>query len=248
MDASLERIRQLLMQVRPASSPEAKSLGPSQVPDQTPSGASSADAFLQLVDRARRGDRTVATELARQLDAHPALWQAQGDVARALEQLLIDRIAGPDMLVGQSVRRKVEALKTDLLGGDGNQVSALERLLCDRVTAAWLISHFAELSETTGDASGSAAAKYRLARAESASRRFVSAATALAKVRRLASGLHIRIERVDAPAGATAKPASSAPGGPASESLSDEAAEIAVRDRIRDYFARDASTVAGGVR
>jgi hypothetical protein len=50
------------------------------------------------------------------LDAKPEIWQTIGDLQRLVEKSWIDRIAGTDLLTGQSIRRQLEKLKKGLAG------------------------------------------------------------------------------------------------------------------------------------
>lgn len=175
---------------RPSPEPPGRPGTVPPVAASPPAPETPEDRLAKLVERARQGDRTVLPEIKRLLDQNEAYWQAHGDVGRALEELLITKLAGRDLLSAQCIRRKVEAMKTELAGPE---CSPLERLLADRIVACWLNATVSDAAEAAGDPTGGPVAKYRLARAESASRRLVAAARALAVVRRLGAGVKVEI-------------------------------------------------------
>src|SRR4051812_5496056 len=82
-----------------------------------------------LVQRAQRGDESVQPELRELLDAHPEIWQRCGDLALQAQAAWLRLISGPDLLLRESLQRKLEQLKSDLAGTDP---SPLEKLLVER--------------------------------------------------------------------------------------------------------------------
>ncbi|MBL8798579.1 MAG: hypothetical protein JNM56_32080 [Planctomycetia bacterium] len=91
--------------------------------------------FAQLLERAQAGDETVLPELRRQLAESPELWQRCGDLAQHAEVTWLQLIAGRDLFLQESVRRKLDDLKHELLG---DSPTPLERLLAERLAVAWL--------------------------------------------------------------------------------------------------------------
>lgn len=94
-----------------------------------------SDEFTQLVALANRGEATALTRLRDLLNDHPEIWQKVGDLAAHTEILLIDVIAGANKLLSESLRRKVNEMKEQLLGPTP---SVLERMAVERVVTAWL--------------------------------------------------------------------------------------------------------------
>jgi hypothetical protein len=147
-------------------------------PDRTEQGGEGA--LRRLVERARGGDVTALPELRRLLDENAALWRAYGDLARHAEESLIAHAAGADLLLRESLRRKVAELKAGL--GPNNP---LERLLVDRVAACWVAASHADAAfGQAGGARGPREGQLRR-RQDSASRRLTEAIRLLATVRRL---------------------------------------------------------------
>jgi hypothetical protein len=128
------------------------------------------------------------------LDARPGLADDAGDLARLVEEAWIERIAGSSLLHVESLRRRVETMKRELITPDA---TPLEKLLAGRIVIAWLAAQHSELAEAVSGNDGQALASLKMKRAESANRRLVTAATALAKVRRLLGGLHIEVHHHD---------------------------------------------------
>jgi hypothetical protein len=129
-------------------------------------------------------------ELRSILEANPAFWQFAGDLVRITEQTWIDRIARGDLVFGQSMRRRVELLKTELAG---DEATPLEKLLAAQIALHWLASQQELMCEGLGDGEAIKVTELRLKRAESTSRRFLAASKTLAAIRRLRSGLRVEI-------------------------------------------------------
>jgi hypothetical protein len=94
-----------------------------------------ADRIKGLIDRACEGDASVVLELRKALDQQPGLWRAAGDLARTAEAAWVQRYAGTNLYVRESIGRRVRELRRDLLG---EAPSPLVRLLVDRVVCTWI--------------------------------------------------------------------------------------------------------------
>jgi hypothetical protein len=140
--------------------------------------------FSALVRRAEAGDRTALGELKPYLDKMPDFCESIGNMACQAEHSLINRLAGKNELVKETVERKLQALRTELAGPSP---SPLERLLVDRIVTCWLSLAYAEAiyNQTMGDLSINQSGS-QLRRIDGAHRRYLSAIKALAQVRRLA--------------------------------------------------------------
>jgi hypothetical protein len=146
-------------------------------------GGATAEDVRPLLARAERGDPGVLGELRAFLDARPEVWRQAGDLARHAEMAMLDLAAGTNLLVKESITRKLDELKRELAPS-----SALERLVADRVALCWLQAHHADLDAAAAlAASGgvgprSAHAQRRLGQAN---QRFLQAVKQLALVRKL---------------------------------------------------------------
>jgi hypothetical protein len=143
---------------------------------------SAADELASLLTRAERGDRTALPELRQALDSNANLWRHYGDLAAHAEASLILLAAGKNLLLAESLQRKLKALKDDL-GGDSP--SPLNRLLIERVTATWLqVSYFdGLLAQAKGVSEAQAKALQR--QQDAAHRRHLAAVKTLATVKKL---------------------------------------------------------------
>jgi hypothetical protein len=135
-----------------------------------------------LLKRAETGDRSVLSELREALDNHPEIWQVYGDIATQAEGVLIQLAAGDNLLMAESLQRKLRELKHDL-GGDSP--SALESLLIARITATWLQSHYYDALITQNSNTSEARAKMLQRHQDGAHRRHLTALKTLATVRKL---------------------------------------------------------------
>jgi len=203
------------------------------------------------LERARQGDVTVLPQLQQALDDNPSIWKDGYDLVAMSEQAWIDKLAGTDLLLGQSLRRHVRQLKLDQVGASP---TPLDKLLADRIAAAWLGVHHAELAEAFGDASGGKVGQMRLKRLEAANKRFLAATKALAVGRRLTQGLKIEINHTtQSPAvesGSTVPNSTTASGGRDTGQEAEDVQREAVRERLRAMFneeAAEARDVTAGV-
>jgi hypothetical protein len=138
-----------------------------------------------VLEQAEQGDRSALLALEMLLDATPEVWRAYGDLARVAEDAWVELVAGPNVLLMESLRRKLAELKSELLSDP--VASPLEQLLVERVGAGWLQTAYA----------GAAAAQARekpldLAQLEQQQRRqeraqkgYLAAIRTLATVRKL---------------------------------------------------------------
>jgi hypothetical protein len=154
----------------------------SQSPPQPTDQTAAHEALARLLTRAEQGGRSVLPELRAALDANAEVWQRYGDLAGQAQAALVTLAAGPNVLLAESLLRKLQALK-DELGGESP--SPLERLLVERVTATWLqVSYFDGLLAQARGVS-ECQAKMLQRQQDAAHRRHLSAVKTLATVRKL---------------------------------------------------------------
>ena len=136
-----------------------------------------------LLARAEQGDAGVLAELRAFLDARPEVWRQVGDLARHAEMALLDLAAANNLLLKESITRKLDELKRDLAPS-----SPLERLLVERIAVSWLQLHHSDidaaaaLAVNNGVGPRSAHAQRRLGQAH---HRYLQAIRQLAVVRKL---------------------------------------------------------------
>ena len=132
---------------------------------------------------ARRGRKEVLPQLRKLLDENPDLWKSYGDLGQHAEAAWIAMIAGPDLLLQESLVRHIRETKERLCQ---EHSSPLEQLLVQRVILSQLQSLWCDTIEAERLAGqDSRMAEFQLRRAEQAHRQYLSASKTLAMVRKL---------------------------------------------------------------
>jgi hypothetical protein len=135
-----------------------------------------------LVQRAEQGDEGVLGELRAALDVNPWVWQRYGDLAQQSQAAWLQLIAGSNLLLQESTRRKAAQLRAELAGPEP---SPLERLLVERIVATWLQVHYSDAAYAQMKGNGPGQHTAALRRQNSAQQRYLQAVKALATVRKL---------------------------------------------------------------
>jgi hypothetical protein len=138
----------------------------------------------EVVGRARKGDATAVPRLRELLAQYPELAEPCGNLAIQAEAAWATLIAGPDLYFREGLMRKAALMRAEL---SGPSPSPIERLLVERVVAAWLQLHYfdaVEPKEILHDASPKLM-QYRARRQEQAHRAYLSSLAALTTLRRL---------------------------------------------------------------
>jgi hypothetical protein len=94
----------------------------------------------------------------------------------------VQLLCGPNLLLRESLTRKLEELRAEL---GGPSPSPLERLLVARVLACWLQVHYADTAYAQLKAASPAQHAAALKRQNAAQQRYLQAVKALATVRKL---------------------------------------------------------------
>src|SRR5690242_4848839 len=101
-----------------------------------------SNELRSLVERAEQGDASALPGLHEALDRVPALWGQYADLAAAAERAWVGLAAGDNLMLAESLTRKLASLRAELAGP--GEPPPLERLLVARVAAGWLQVHYAE--------------------------------------------------------------------------------------------------------
>ena len=159
-----------------------------------PTGAEAPETeqMRLLLERAESGDRSVLPALEMLLDATPEVWRAYGDLARVAEDSWVELVAGPNLLLNESLRRKLAELKSDVLSDP--TASPLERLLVERVGAGWLQTTYADAAaaQARDKPLGLAQLEQQQRRQERAQKGYLAAIRTLATVRKLLATADVR--------------------------------------------------------
>ncbi len=146
------------------------------------SPVSRRDEFKALVELANSGDELALAELRELLDSRPDIWQQIGDLGRHAELAMINLIAGNNSLVRESLMRKIEEMKGELVGDDP---SLLEKIAAQRVIATWLDVQYTATAYPEPKGETITEARFQLKLKDSAERRFNAAMKSLMLVQTL---------------------------------------------------------------
>lgn len=141
----------------------------------TPSAAPTQTEFKTVVAQANAGDKAALASLRQKLDDNPNIWADIGRIALESERTLIERVAGGDRLVAESVRRTLEQMRTDLNSGS----SPAEKMAVDRVVVAWLFLQLADKALAVDGGAALPQAQFTLKKHEVASRQYHAAVKSL---------------------------------------------------------------------
>jgi hypothetical protein len=148
----------------------------------TPEDPPFAAELRALVQKANAGDTGVLPRMRQLLDEHAEIWQRVGDLSGLVERAWIGVMAADNPLVIESLKRKIEEMRSDLAG---DNPTGLERLMVDQVIGCWLEVKHVENESALAEEGSVATASFRLRRLESAQRRFDNAVKTLSSVRAL---------------------------------------------------------------
>jgi hypothetical protein len=140
------------------------------------------DQIRAVLERARGGDADSLPAARLALDADPAIWRDYGDLAAHARRSWIALIAGPDLVLMESLGRKLAEMEAELAGP---AASPLEVLLVGRIGISWLESSYADAAAARAGEGSVKQADFLRRRQDSAHRRHLTAIAALATVRRL---------------------------------------------------------------
>lgn len=139
------------------------------------------ESFQRLRTKANDGDPTALKMLREYLDDHPGIWKQVGDLANHAQETFIAKASEGDQLVAESIRRKTEEMKRELLGA---HPTPAQELAAERVVACWLES--AHLDRLHPEPSGTLTqATFTLRLRESAQKRLDRALKSLATLQKL---------------------------------------------------------------
>ena len=92
------------------------------------------------------GDKAAKNEIKRYLDENPDICMSLGDISLRSMTQLISMITDGDFLIGEALRRQMDAFLQKL---SGPCPTLLESLAAKRVIASWLLLHYVEKEWTS---------------------------------------------------------------------------------------------------
>lgn len=149
----------------------------------TETAPTKGDDLDSLVQRAEQGDTTALPALRVILKNPQAVELLGGNLARQAQLTLIKKFSGKNLLLKESLTRKLDLLRAELAETHQGPV---ERLLVERVVACWL--HLSQLEYLYGqqDSTTQDVGVYFQRCLSAAQKRYLSALKTLALVRKLA--------------------------------------------------------------
>jgi hypothetical protein len=153
----------------------------------------SLEELRALSKAAEDGDKGARQELKRALrESSPEVIVRASDISRKAQHLLIETAAAGDPLIELALSGRMDMMRTEIAG---ENPTALESLLVERVVACWIMVELFEalmapqLWPRTPNRIPFAVLKHYLHWQELANRRYFCAIRELGRIRRLQSGL-----------------------------------------------------------
>lgn len=165
--------------------------------------------FRDLVDRTNSGDDTALSQLREGLEQCPILISALcGNMAIVATDSLIDAITGERLSQKEAILKQLETMRAELAGPTP---SPIEKLLVDRVVVCWLQTQHADNQFANARTVSIEIGDFMQRRQDRAHRRYLSAITTLARVRRLALPIRVDVNVAASVETKSAEPTQSVP-------------------------------------
>ena len=152
-----------------------------------------AGDIVALANRAQKGDKSALPAIREVLDDPAMVDLLGGDLAKQAQLTLIEKFSTSNLLLRESLPRKLDNLRREL---GGPAPTALEKLVVDRIVACWLHLHHLEHVYAQKDSMSLELGTYYEKSIGQAQRRYLAAIRCLALIRRLAiPALQVNIAR-----------------------------------------------------
>ena len=139
-----------------------------------------------LLKKAAKGDRSCLPEINALLadgQRGELMTKYNGSSAEWLRQTIAKKASGGNLLIGESIKKKLDMLQAEL---EGPNPTPIERLLAERASLCWFVVNWYEDRFTKTSDMSITQADYFQRRIHRAHQRFLSAVETLARVRKLA--------------------------------------------------------------
>jgi hypothetical protein len=152
------------------------------------------DALAKVMDKAAQGDESTVPIIRNALTKNPKIVDLLGgNVAKIAQDSFVCALSGKDLVFRESLIAKLQALRDEL---NGQNPSAVERLLVERVVACWLQVQDADIRYAQAKGATFEQSNFDLRRMNGAHKRYLSALKTLAAVRKMAlPAIQINIAR-----------------------------------------------------
>jgi len=139
-----------------------------------------------LLKKAAKGDRSCLPEINALLadgQRGELMTKYNGSSAEWLRQTIAKKASGGNLLIGESIKKKLDMVRAEL---EGPNPTPIERLLAERASLCWFVVNWYEDRFTKTSDMSITQADYFQRRIHRAHQRFLSAVETLARVRKLA--------------------------------------------------------------
>ena len=156
---------------------------------QTPTPANEAvavptgEALRRLLNQAQDGDKSTLPVLRKFFENPDMVELFGGNLTKEVQARLIGKHVGKNELLRESVSRKAELLRAEILGPNS---TPLERLLAEQIVICWLHLHTLEYSYARAENLTLALGEYYQRNIQRALKSYLAALKALATIRKLA--------------------------------------------------------------
>jgi hypothetical protein len=134
-----------------------------------------------LLHRAELGDQAALADLKKTLDDIPEISKRYGDLGQIAIQAWLKVVAGPNLLLQETLNRQLDEMRNELQGGA--DAPLLERLLVDQILCCWIQARHVDAIFAQGT---SPATPLQLDKRQTgAHHRFIKSVQALATLRKL---------------------------------------------------------------
>ncbi len=146
----------------------------------------------ELVDEAEKGDEKAVPAIRKILDETPDLAWSSRNIGKMSERLLINEMTREeDLLAKEMIKHQLDSMRSEIVGEDP---SALELLLAERIVATWLQVQLFESHYASGLGKHTLAqGNYYQKRLDRAHRNHLSAIRTLAQIRKMGPAVQINI-------------------------------------------------------
>jgi len=139
-----------------------------------------------LLKKAAKGDRSCLPEINALLadgQRGELMTKYNGSSAEWLRQTIAKKASGGNLLIGESIKKKLDMLQAEL---EGPNPTPIERLLAERASLCWFVVNWYEDRFTSTSDMSITQADYFQRRIHRTHQRFLSAVETLARVRKMA--------------------------------------------------------------
>jgi len=144
-----------------------------------------------LLKQTEKGDEKAVPAIRKILDETPDLARSSRNIGKMAERLLINELSGKDLLAKEMMEHQLESMRSEIAGEDP---SALELLLTERIVATWLQVQLFEGHYAFGLGKHTLAqGNYYQKHLDQAHGRHLSAVRTLAQIRKIGPAVQINI-------------------------------------------------------